>query len=547
MTEHSTDVLVLGSGSAGLVAALAAARRGLSVTVLEKTDRLGGTTAMSGAGTWIPANHLAAAAGIEDSAGEALAYIRAAAPEGWAETEDALWQAFVHAAPEMLRFVEANTPLRYALTPEPDPLRTLPGAKARGRMMSPLPLSRWRAGRFAFRIRRSTIPEIFTYHEAVTTDLYHKPYRTALELWPRLLWRLLTNTRGKGTALVTGLLRGCLAAGVRVELNARALALTQDAMGAVTGAVVERRGQRETWSARAGVLIATGGFEWDAARMARHFPGPLDYRGSPGAHEGDGQRMAEAAGAELARMDQATFTPSVPVRYQGQVLAQPVPFHTEPYAMLVNRHGLRFVNELTFNMGEVLDRRDAASGEPVHLPAWVITDARMLAEVPPVRWAAKADPTWLRQAGDIAGLAALIGVPAAALEASVARFNAAAEAGLDEDFGRPARADAASAGDKRRRAGIKPIIGGPFLAMPFSRSILGTKGGARTNEHAEVLRPDGSVIPGLFAAGIAMANPIGTRNVGTGTTIGPNMTWGYIAGQRLARRNDGGGGERSGA
>jgi hypothetical protein len=115
-----------------------------------------------GAGTWIPANHLAAAAGIEDSAGEALAYIRAAAPEGWAETEDALWQAFVHAAPEMLRFVEANTPLRYALTPEPDPLRTLPGAKARGRMMSPLPLSRWRAGRFAFRIRRSTIPEIFT-------------------------------------------------------------------------------------------------------------------------------------------------------------------------------------------------------------------------------------------------------------------------------------------------------------------------------------------------------------------------------------------------
>jgi 3-oxosteroid 1-dehydrogenase len=541
MGACGTDVLVLGSGAAGLVAALAAARQGRRVTVLEKTGWLGGTSAMSGAGTWIPASHHATAAGIADSVEEALTYLRAAAPQGWAESEAPLWEAFLRAAPEMLRFVEAETPLRFALTPEPDPLRHLPGAKPRGRMMSPLPLSRWRAGRHALRIRRSTIPEIFTYHEAVTTDLYHKPYRTALELWPRLLWRLLSNTRGKGTALITGLLRGCLDAGVTILTDAEALALTQDETGAVTGARVRRAGREEAWVAHCGVVLATGGFEWDAGMMARHFPGPLDYRGSPSAHTGDGQRMAAEAGAALARMDQATFTPSVPTRYEGRLLAQPVPFHTEPYAMLVNRHGRRFTNELTFNIGEVLDRRDPATGEPVHLPAWVITDSRMLAEVPPVRWAAKADPAWLRQAGSIAALAAQIGVPEAALAESVARFNAAAEAGEDTEFGRPARADAASAGDKRRRAGIKPILQAPFLAMPFSRSILGTKGGARTNAHAEVLRPDGSVIPGLFAVGLAMANPIGTRNVGTGTTIGPNMSWGYIAGLRVARRNAGGG------
>ena len=169
--QVDTDALILGSGAAGLTAALAAAAAGLRVTVLEKTDRIGGTSAMSGAGTWIPANHHAAAAGIADSPEEALAYIRAAAPDGWAQTEDALWQRLVEASPRMLRFIEENSPLRFALTPEPDPLRDLPGAKPRGRMLSPLPLSRWKAGRFAFRIRKSTIPELFTYHEAVETDL----------------------------------------------------------------------------------------------------------------------------------------------------------------------------------------------------------------------------------------------------------------------------------------------------------------------------------------------------------------------------------------
>ncbi len=137
MARFETDVLVLGSGSAGLVAALTAAAQGLRVTVLEKTAKLGGTTAMSGAGTWVPANHHAAAAGIADSEAEALDYIRAAAPDGWAAEEDALWQAYVRAAPAMLRFVEESTPLRFALTPEPDPLRGLPGHKARGRMLSP--------------------------------------------------------------------------------------------------------------------------------------------------------------------------------------------------------------------------------------------------------------------------------------------------------------------------------------------------------------------------------------------------------------------------
>lgn len=534
--KHETDALILGSGAAGLTAALTAAKAGLRVTVLEKTDRLGGTSAMSGAGTWIPANHHAAAAGIEDSEADALAYIRAAAPRGWAETEDALWQRLVEASPAMLRFVEENSPLRFALTPEPDPLRDLPGARKRGRMLSPLPLSRWKAGRFALRIRKSTIPELFTYHEAVETDLYHHPFRTAWQLWPRLLWRILTNTRGKGTALITGLLRGCLDAGVRIALEARAVELTRDETGAITGAIVKQRGTRHAITARRGVVIATGGFEWDRDLLAQHFPGPVDYLGSPAGNTGDGHRMAAEAGAALAHMDQATLTPSIPTTLHGRLMARPVPFHTEPNAIIVNRHARRFANELRFNIGESMDERDAA-GNPIQLPCWVISDARLLDRLPPARWGARADPAWLKRADTIADLATQTGLDPTALAETIARYNSFCAAQKDSDFNRPSAADAAASGDKRRRGGLEAIERRPFLAMPFNRSILGTKGGPRTNEHAEVLRPDGSVIAGLFAAGASSANPLGTRGVGTGTTIGPYMTWGFVAGQRLATRN----------
>jgi 3-oxosteroid 1-dehydrogenase len=530
------DVVVAGSGSAGLAAALRAAVGGLNVVVLEKTSLLGGTSAMSGAGTWIPANHHAAAAGIEDTVEDAVRYIAAAAPPGW-EDERPLWAAMAAHAPTMLQFLEAHTPLRFALTGEPDVMPERPGGKTRGRMLSPLPLRKTMLGPLAGSIRPSTLPHLYTYQEVYDGDLYHRPIRATLRVGHRLLWRLLTNSRAQGSALVTGLLKGCLDHGCRIERDARGVEVLTDAdRTRITGVVVESGGARRACHARRGVVIATGGFEWNEEMLRQHFPGPLDFRGSPRSNEGDGQRLAADAGAALAHMDQANVYPSMPTQYEGRPHGIPLVYQAEPHAILVDRDGRRFVSEHAFNIGEAVDRRDPQTGAPLHLPAWVVADRRFLRRALPFRWYSRKDPRWLVEAPSLRALAERIEVPADALEETVARYNRFCAAGHDLDFQR-----GESAWEQFKAGGPGAALGAvdraPFFAMPFNRSILGTKGGARTNAGGQVLRPDGSIIAGLYAAGLAMANPIGTRAVGPGTTIGPNLTWGYICGESLLRDN----------
>jgi 3-oxosteroid 1-dehydrogenase len=521
----SCDVLVIGSGSAGLTAALAAAAAAAEVIIAEKTAVLGGTTALSGAAVWVPANHHAAAAGLADSAAEALAYIHAAAPPGWAETEAPLWRHFVEQAGPMLRFVEDHTPLRFALTPQSDPLAPLPGAKARGRMLSPGALPRRLARPFTRQLRPPLFPHLYTFQEAIAGDLAHHPLRASLRYALPLLYRLLTGRRGKGTALIVGLLRGCLDQGCRILLDAPALRLLTDAEGAVTGAVVRQGAADCAVVARRGVILASGGFEWDEARRERHFPGPLGFIASPRANSGDAHRMAEAVGAALAHMDQANIAPAIPMRYEGRPHGLGLYFHQEPGAILVDGTGRRFADELDFNLGERLDARDA-EGAPLHLPAWIIADHRLLKDAAVLRAYVRAHgKDWMRRATSITDLALTIGVPAATLARTVEGWNAFCVAGADEDFGRR------NAGP----VGMRAIAKAPFLALPFNRSFMSTKGGPRTDADGRVLRPEGTVIPGLFCAGVAMANPIGTRAVGAGTTIGPNMVWGYICGRTAMR------------
>lgn len=531
------DVVVVGSGSAALAAALKAAVAGLQVLILEKSPWLGGTSAMSGAGTWIPANHHMLAAGLDDDAQQAGEYLLAASPPGW-EQERPLLQAFADAAAPTLLFLEQYTPLRFEIIPEPDPFTELPGGKPYGRMLSPKPLSRRLLGPWKGQLRASTLPHRFSYGDNFRNDLYHDPVRSGIALAPTLIRRLARDEWGQGSALIIGLLKGCLDQGCQVFTEAPAVRLCQDVSGRISAVEVEHRGGLQQVVARRGVVLATGGFEWDTQRLQTHFPGPGGLLGSPRSNSGDGQRMAEAVGARLARMDQANIYPVLPTRYEGQLHGLPITFQATAHAIVVNARAERFCSEYDFNLGEALDRRDPLTGTAVNLPAWLIGDSRFLQSSPALRWYGAKDPNWMVRAPTLSALAERIGLDPAALTATVARWNGFCAAGRDADFQRGEstweRYKSGWAAGEPRNPALGALERGGFVAVSFNRSILGTKGGPQTNTRGQVLREDGSPIPGLYCAGVAMANPIGTRAVGPGTTIGPCLTWGYICAQALS-------------
>lgn len=513
------DLIVLGSGSAGLVAGLAASTAGLSVLILEKTDKIGGTTAYSGGGTWIPANHHALDAGISDSVKDAVSYLNATAPDGWAQTESELWRAFAKAAPEALSFIEDNTPLRFELLDLPDVFPDAAGAKTTGRMLSPRLLKRSLIGKWARRIRTSKYPQIFTYSEVYDLGPIYGSLRHKVSMLPKLLWRLFQGERGLGSALVIGLLKGCLDGGCVIVTNARATELHQADDGSVTGVQAIVDGRSISITSTGSVVIATGGYEWDRARLDRHFPGPTDFLASPRANEGDGHRMAEAIGAELSHMDQANINAAIPGKYEGRVQGIGWFHHTAPTAIIVNAAGERFVNEAHDNLGLILDQR-GPDNLPINLPAWLISDSRFVLREHLAVWIARCDPTWLRSALSLKRLAEKLGINAGNLGRTVDSYNAAIQQGAPDPFGRENR---------------QCILVPPFVAVPFNRSFISTKGGPRTDALARVLRADSSVIGGLYCAGVAMANPMGTKSISAGTTLGPNLTWGYIAGMAASR------------
>lgn len=527
--DHEVDVVVLGSGGAGLTAALAAAAAGASVEVFEKAPTVGGTTAVSGGIAWIPAHNRSPDG--ELTVADALRYLRA---QSLGSMDDALVETFVRTGPAMLDFVEAHSGLRFEIaTGFPDYRPELPGGRpSGGRSLSAAPFDLTALGEWGSRITSFPADWSNVGFDAETRARLHAA---------------VDEQTGQlcvaGTALIAGLLKGLLESGVAPRVNARAEQLIAES-GEITGVRTAVPEGTMSVRARRGVILGTGGFEWDTVLVQAFLRGPMHGAVSPPNNTGDGLRMAMTQGADLANMGEAWWVPIVRIpgdTIDGKQRSRSVRLErTRPRSIIVNSAGRRFVNEACdYNsMAGAFHYLDPRGGY-VNDRGWMVFDAVHLLRYGFLGIAAgQAAPDWFCESADLAELAARTGIDADGLTRTIREWNRHVAAGSDPDFGRGSSAYDGYWGDDSATtlAGktLGPIDTAPYYAVPVCIGAMGTKGGPRTDRDGRVLHVGGDPIPGLFAAGNAMAGPTGRAYGGAGGTIGPAMVFGYRAGHAAA-------------
>jgi 3-oxosteroid 1-dehydrogenase len=529
------DVVVLGTGAAGLIAALAAAESGAEVGIYEKGDALGGTTAVSGGTVWMPCNpHMPAGA---DSREAALDYLESLSL-GLIDRRTA--EVIVDDGPQTIRWLESTTPLRFdALPGFPDYHPENPGGRT-GRSLDPALYPFVELGEWADRVvvghrnphvRLADIP--IGGGTGVLTDEVLQARRAA-------------DQRGCGGGLVGPLLRALLDRGVEPVLSARATDLVVED-GVVVGVRVERNGVEHVVRAGRGVVIATGGFEWDAELVKAFLRGPMTSPASAPTNTGDGLRMAMRVGADLATMSEAWWVPTLEapgdVAFGRPRSAMLLRERTLPRSIMVNRSGRRFTNEAAnYNaFGGSLHVIDPNHLDYANLPCWLVFDQGFVD-----RYGFHATPAggvvpdWVVRAPTLGALADMLGVPGDALAATVERWNSMAGRLRDEDFHRGDSAYDRWMGEVTEQRGHESTIGPldevPFYAVEVHSGCLGTKGGPRTDLDGRVLDTRGDAIPGLYAVGNAAAAATGRAYGGAGGTLGPIMVFGRRAGYAAAAR-----------
>ncbi|HEX5253017.1 MAG TPA: FAD-dependent oxidoreductase [Mycobacterium sp.] len=527
--DHEVDVVVLGSGGAGLTAALTAAVAGASVEVYEKAPTVGGTTAVSGGIVWIPAHNRSPDGELTPA--DALQYLRA---QSLGSMDDELVETFVRTGPAMLDFIEAHSGLQFEIaTGFPDYRPELPGGRpAGGRSLSAAPFDLAQLDEWATQITSFPADWSNVGFDAETRARLH----AAID-------ERTSHLCVAGTALIAGLLKGLLDAGVTPHTNARAEGLTVED-GEITGVRVALPDRMVSVRARHGVILSTGGFEWDPTLTQAFLRGPMHGAVSPPNNTGDGLRMAMEHGADLANMGEAWWVPIVQIpgdTIEGKPRSRSVRLErTRPRSIIVNSAGRRFVNEACdYNsMAGAFHYLDPRGGY-VNDRGWMVFDSIHLQRygflgIEP----GQPVPDWFCESADLVELAAKTGIDADGLTHTVESWNRHVATGADPDFGRGSSAYDGYWGDDTATtpAGktLGPIDTAPFYAVPVSIGAMGTKGGPRTDHDARVLHVGGEPIPGLFAAGNAMGGVTGRAYGGAGGTLGPAMVFGYRAGHAAA-------------
>ncbi|WP_333892880.1 FAD-binding protein [Mycolicibacterium gadium] len=567
--DHTVDVLVIGSGGGGMTAALAADARGLDTLVVEKSPQFGGSTALSGGGIWVPGAPSQREAGYVPDPDGVFEYLQRITG---GLVSDARLRAYVDSAPEMMEFLERHSRwFEFVWKPGyADYYPELPGGSELGSTIN--------------------VPAIDLRELGDEEQNLLRPLALAPKgIWfapkdLRLFYQVRQNWRGKAVLvkLIWRMFRArvfgdrmaaigqSLAARMRLALKEHSIPLwlsapmtelITDVDGTVTGAVVERNGRAQRIGARHGVILAAGGFDHDMEWRRQHLPvldrvrhlasGEKDWSFGNPASMGDGIRAGEKVGGSTDLLDEAWWFPAM--CWPDGRLQFMLNERMMPSQFVVNGEGKRFINEAAPYMDFAHAMIEGHNSGIAHIPCWLVTDIRSfhryvvgghlpIPKVPfaPVPTGWKVPKAWLEsgvvvEANSFEELATKIGAPPAQLRATADRYNELARKGHDDDFNRGDSAYDNYYGDPTLpNPNLYPLGKPPYYAFQIILGDLGTSGGLRTDEYARVLRSDDSFVKGLYAVGNTSAAVMGRSYAGAGATIGPAMTFGYVAAKHIA-------------
>lgn len=562
--DHVVDVLVVGSGGGGMTAALTAHAAGLDTLVVEKSSHFGGSTALSGGGIWVPGAPAQRREGYAPPPEGVVDYLRQIT-DGL--VDEARIRQYVDSAPRMLEFLENLSGwCEFVWKPGyADYYPELPGGSELGSTINVPPIDLRKLG-----------PD----EQTLLQPLALAP--KGIWLGPkelRTFYRIRQSWAGKGVLvkLIARMVRArlfgermaaigqSLAARLRLVMRERGIPLwldspmvelLTDADGAVTGVVVERDGATQRVGARRGVILASGGFDHDLAWRKEQLPViEQDWSFGNPAAMGDGIRAGEKVGAATELLDEAWWFPAI--QWPDGRMQFMLNERMMPAQFIVNGAGQRFINEaapyMDFGHAMIEGQRSGVT----HIPCWLITDHRSwnryvigghlpIPKIPgaPVPTGRKVPAAWLESGVVKAAMtwdemAAKIGVPARRLSETASRFNELARKGHDDDFHRGNSVYDNYYGDPTLpNPNLYPLGKPPYYAFRIVLGDLGTSGGLRVDEHARVLRPDGTAVRGLYAVGNTSTPVMGRSYAGAGATIGPAMTFGYVAAKHLAAQHD---------
>jgi 3-oxosteroid 1-dehydrogenase len=558
--DHVVDVLIVGSGGGGMAAALTAHASGLDALVVEKSSYFGGSTALSGGGIWVPGAPAQRREGYAPSPEGVVDYLLKIT-DGL--VSEARVRQYVESAPQLLEFLEGLSKwFEFVWKPGyADYYPELPGGSELGSTINVPPIDLRKLGPDEQNLLKplALAPKgIWLGPKELRTFYRVRQSWAGKGILLKLIWRMVRarvfNERiaAIGQSLAARLRLAMRERGIPLWLDSPMTELLTDADGSVTGAVLERDGTKQRIGARLGVILASGGFDHDLAWRKEQLP-VLDQDWSFGnpAAMGDGIRAGQTVGAATDLLDEAWWFPAI--QWPDGRMQFMLNERMMPAQFIVNGEGKRFINEAAPYMDFGHAMIDGQKSGVTHIPCWLITDHRSwnryvvaghlpIPKIPgaPVPTGRKVPSAWLesgvvKAAMNWDEMATKIGVPARQLAETAGRFNELARQGHDDDFNRGDSVYDNYYGDPTLpNPNLHPLGDPPYYAFRIVLGDLGTSGGLLTDEYARVLRPDGAVVPGLYAVGNTAAPVMGRSYAGAGATIGPAMTFGFVAAKHIA-------------